>query len=234
MSVSIAVGIMTHNVIAGLRHDLLVATMESAACAFLGSRITVFDNNSTDGTRELVRAYGGVANCGGNGTPGAGRNHMLRALWMQSTDILVLSDDDMQWHADAGERLVAFFGSHDCPLRVALVSGLLEPEYPWNTPRETVSAGGMAVLIRDSCPGCAWAIPRRHLWGDRWSAMQHLRLFKDDFGYDHDYCIRLAEDGLVVGQLDLATHLGWEASTHGNRADRDIRAKPLDRSRWGI
>jgi hypothetical protein len=32
--------------------------------------------------------------------------------------------------------------------------------------------------------------------------------------------------------MDLADHIGWEASTHGNEAIKD--SKPLDRDKWGV
>lgn len=233
----IAVGIMTHNAIAGLRLDLLERTIETAHEAFpMAEAITVYDNRSTDGTPAYVKGIGGQAVLSGNGTPGSGRNVMLYDLWASHRpEVFVLSDDDMAWARGAGDALARFFASPDRPADVGLVSGLLEPEYPWNTPRKLVEAAGVRVLLRDSAPGCAWAIPIDHFEHPaRREGLLTRKLFIDDFGYDHAYCQRLATEQTVVGQLDLAEHLGWEVSTHGNRANRDVRSKPLDRQKWGI
>jgi hypothetical protein len=105
------------------------------------------------------------------------------------------------------------------------VSGLLEPEWHWNRPRETVEFGGVRVLIRDSAPGAAWSFR-----ASAWPAIEkHVRRA---FGFDYDACVGLRTEGYRVGQLDLADHAGWAHSTHGNRAIED--ARPLDRKKWGV
>jgi len=138
----------------------------------------------------------------------------------------VWSDDDMLWKPGAEQKLGAFWGAPASERdNVAIVSGLLEPVWHWNTPRSTVEAGGVRVLVRDSCPGAAWSFNNpRMVWP--------LDNGHATFGYDYKACGRLRESGLKVAQIDLADHLGWEASTHGNDALKD--SKPLDRQHWGV
>lgn len=228
---NVAVGIMTFNAITLLRGDLLQDTVKSCLVAFPGCPIGVFDVGSTDGSEQLkVPLDNGVNGRiwslradDGNHTPGAGRLLIVPELRRTGPQIIVLSDDDMVWKEGAKDKLVAFWSQ--APDDVAVVSGLLEPEWHWNTPRETVDAGGVRVLVRDSCPGAAWSF-RAHHWG------LIEPLLKRDFGYDYDACVALRERGMRVGAMDLADHAGWEHSTHGNRAIED--ARPLDRERWGL
>lgn len=191
----------------------------------------------------------------GNHTPGRGRNVLLD--WMVNetdAEVFVFSDDDMRWKPCA-EALVR--GIWTAPIDIGarwtddivIVSGLLEPEWDWNKPLYTARPSGIPVLVRESAPGAAWTFKAREvtcLDGQTpcahgiWPNYRHAVAngdagpFKDDFGYDYEYCRRLdgAYKGLKVAQVDLAEHLGWEASTHGNRANKG--GKPLDRERWGI
>lgn len=231
-----AVGIVTYNARSTLRMDLLEQTVESLTGAFPGQPIYILDNGSDDDSgRSIERMFEGehitVARRvdAANTTPGAGRNVLIARLVELAPDVVVMSDDDMAWKPGAAEKLGRFF-SADPPRDLAIVGGLLEPLYPWNTPRERLGAGGVSTVVRDSVPGAAWAMTpqaARSLPG--WPEP-----FKNDFGYDHDACVRLSEMRMRVCALDLADHLGWGASTHGNRADLDVRRKPLDREHWGV
>ena len=40
--------------------------------------------------------------------------------------------------------------------------------------------------------------------------------------------------GCKIAQMDLAEHIGWGFSTHGNDADQHLDGKPLDRDKWGV
>jgi hypothetical protein len=194
---------------------------------------------------------------GPNTTPGAGKNGMLPIIlgqWPPPGDpkLIVMSDDDMLWRPNAGATLERFWSHRRCPDNLAILSALLEPEYPWNTPRETVHVGGIgeptiSALVRDSAPGAAWTFRYggcSHGIGPHFHTCQHLpdgvlehgrrSVFVDDFGYDYEYCGRLRAVGLTVAQIDLAEHIGGDMSTHGNRAHEDVRCKPLDRERWGV
>jgi glycosyltransferase involved in cell wall biosynthesis len=233
----IAIGIVTYNAESTLRFDLLERTIESIREAFPDDPLSILDNGSDDGSTDTIRAmYKAdatiVSRTGAqNTTPGAGRNALLPTLVEQSCDLVIMSDDDMTWHKGAREQLVAFW-SGEVPHDLAILGGLLEPLYPWNTPRATLttSATGPGAVVRDSVPGAAWSFYPGHAL----ALPGYPAPFVDDFGYDHKHCVALGKMGLCVAAMDLAEHIGWGASTHGNRADTDIRAKPIDRHKWGV
>jgi hypothetical protein len=273
--VDVTVAVMAHNPLSTMRFDLLERTVASIDVAFpTAKRKLLFDNASTDGSNHSILAlalqkkWDFVKRSGANATPGAGRNAMLGELlgdWPPPVpaELFVMSDDDMEWHADAGEKLLRFWSNRTVPEELAIVSGLLEPEYDWNTPRGMIEAhadlreddDGVVhmqphhgrVLWRDSAPGCAWTFVAggcHHGLAPHYFTMRHegMRVhgretvFINDFGYDYEYCKRLREGHhqLKVAQMDLAEHIGWDATTHGNAARDDLRVKPLDREKWGI
>lgn len=166
----------------------------------------------------------------GNYTPGAGALAMGDLLSYKYGKFpefngVVFSDDDMVWRPRAAE-MVSHLLRHK-PDDVKIISGLLEPEWDWNTPLRTeATPGGVNMLVRDSCPGAAWFFTPRD-WRD---VICPLVLAK--FGYDYDACVALKKEGFEVAQVDLAEHAGWGASTHGNEAIN--HGKPLDRKRWGV
>jgi hypothetical protein len=183
------------------------------------------------GRWHTVRGGGGPR---GNVTPGAGRHRLQRVMWEHLQDrpsaathppFWVWSDDDMLWKPDAEAKLRRFYAEK--PNDIAVVSGLLEPVWHWNAPRETVEAGGVRVLVRDSAPGAAWTFA-----GYRVVPLGLPAYWC--FGYDYEACKYLRAHGQKVAQIDLADHIGWECSTHGNDADQHIDGRPLDRERWGV
>lgn len=239
MNTNIAIGVMTHNAIAGMRLELLERTIVSIEKAFPNAQKLLCDNGSTDGTDVVVETRWSrwvklFVVPGDNNTPGYGRNIMLEKMLAKQPDVIVFSDDDMEWKDGAEDKLTRFWMAPDCPDDLAIVSGYLEPDFPWSTPHGVLEAGGVRVLVRDNAPGAAWSFrcgPNAHGVAARfrsgpWPALE------SDFGYDHKKCVELAENDLRVAQIDLADHLGWGYSTHGNEADQS--AKPLDRAKWGI
>jgi len=234
--VRIAACVMTHNVYSTMRTQLLMSTWSSLHKAFPSSDLYLFDNRSEDGTADLIIDMPELDNLvgerfsikDGNGKPGSGRNQLLQRLkgLKVSYDVLVLSDDDMVWSPGSEEKLVELW-SH-APQDLAIACGLLEPMWRWNTPRETIQCGKVPVLIRDSAPGAAWTM-RYDLVKDRDEP------FVNDFGYDYRFCRHLIDnEGMRVGQLDLAEHVGWGMSTHGNNAVDHVASRPLNRKLWGI
>lgn len=235
-----SVGVLVHNPMAHLRMPLVERTLKSLRKAFpASSNRMVYDNHSTDGSCEWVRQAAlreGFGRLGklrqDNSTPGAGRLSMMR--WIHDPErrhdesdpgIVVFSDDDMDWHSGAAKRLAEAW--KHAPNDVAVISGLLEPNYAWNTPREAVRCGRERILVRDSCPGAAWTF-RACDWP---VIREHVA---PDFGYDHKACVGLQKAGYRVAQMDLAEHIGWGYSTHGNEANEAPDARPLDREKWGV
>jgi hypothetical protein len=246
--------VVTFNPIATMRFELLERTVRSIEKAFPLSELFLLDNCSTDGSWDAVCELLGEATLAKclecarpqrgrwhasrvsgdpeiNHTPGAGRQRLWSAMFAhvyhEQAPFWVWSDDDMLWRPGAEQTLRDFWRA--APEDIWCVSGLLEPVWHWNTPRETVEAGGVKVLVRDSAPGAAWTFrnPRA------------IHLISRDpelltFGYDHKCCVLHRKEGTRVAQIDLAEHIGWGRSTHGNDAPEHPSTRPLDRKKWGV
>jgi len=231
--IKLAVGILTHNVMSFDRLELLKRTTDSVVSVFGESSLFIVDNGSWDGTNGVVaRICEGtkikhLSSWDGDGTygPGRGRNFIQKHFLDTDADVFVCSDDDVVWRAEAAKGIAEFWS--EAPAGLAILSGLLEPEWSWNTPRGVVEAGGRRALVRDSAPAAAWSYRRKDV-----DAIYPLRETLSDLGEDYAACVRLREAGRTVAQMDLAEHIGWGKSTHGNNAVS--WARPLDRSRWGV
>jgi len=238
-----------------LRFELLEQTVRSIEKAFPTSELFLLDNGSTDGSWDAVEELLGpkgieCAECGrvqqrgrwhvnnkpgepeGNYTPGAGYHRLYYHMFGHTqggqavAPYWVWSDDDMLWRPGAEEKLRLFWA--EAPKSIAIVSGLLEPVWHWNTPRETVEYGGVRALVRDSAPGAAWT------FGRTCPIPIPCRSELHDFGCDYESCKLLRSRGFKVAQMDLADHIGWGYSTHGNDANEHVDGRPLDREKWGV
>jgi len=229
----ITVGVVTHNIFLGLRCDLFIRTVKSIDAAFPGCSKILLDNGSSDGTDEFILGSRDISRdwqiicykpADGVCTPGRGHNELIKHVLKQKPHVVVFSDDDMEWYPSAGSTLGKFWSAK--PSDPVILCGLLEPEWHWNTPRETIERGGVKALVRDSCPGSGWTF-----LAESWSKIGPVF---DGFGYDHKTCIALGEKGLRVAQIDLSEHLGWELSTHNNNAVAAEGNKPVDKKKWGL
>jgi hypothetical protein len=234
--VRLHVAVMTYRALSQFRADMLRECADSLFSAFPSASITLFDNDSRDGSDEVVAEIASALSLQSvtlkaeddNTTPGAGRNRIMAHLLggidgVWEDDVIVFSDDDMKWKLGAGEKIKSFWS--EPPENVMVCSGFLEPDWHWNKPeRRVVGGDGVAALVRASAPGAGWTFKVSD-----WSRIGPVAW---DFGYDYTASKALAEKGLSVAQFDLADHLGWDASTHGNRAIES--ARPLDREKWGI
>jgi glycosyltransferase involved in cell wall biosynthesis len=221
------IGILTHNVFNYLRIDLLENTVKTAKEEF--PDVIILDNGSTDGTTLLAKSIDPdclIVPPREDGLPSpnsVGMNVLTEyMISVHGADIIVLSDDDMVWKSGSYSKLIKFWSK--VPNDVVLLSGLLEPEWHWNTPRETIDCGGVRALVRDSASSAAWSF-RANDWS-KFGPLKEIR------GQDYQTCVNLREKGFRVAQMDLADHAGWDFSTHGNKAI-DF-SKPLDRDKWGI
>lgn len=227
----IHVGILTHNPKSLGRLDLLEQTIRSVMVAFPESPVLVFDNWSTDGSWDhLVKLHHDLGvfiqthvptDC--NHTPGRGVDLMIRWLLLPSTDhLIVCSDDDMFWKPGAADKLRAFW--REPPTSMKLLGGLLEPVWHWNKPRFVTESGGVRALVRDTTPAAAWTFPAKYA--------NRILPLESTWRFDTVRCKQIKQDGGVVAQIDLADHMGANASTQHNDAARS--GVPLDREKWGV
>jgi hypothetical protein len=252
------VGVTTYNPVVTMRFDLLEITIKSIEKAFPTAVLCLLSNGSADGSEEAIRELCGEQwrlrfkqpsdswDCYGSRespwSPGAGRVRLFNMMDANSLPpvLYVWSDDDMRWREGAQETLARFWSlpagwqhRRVHPTKVTVLSGLLEPEWHWNTPRETIQSNGVRVLARDSAPGAAFSFlspffvcPRNKDFPGDYD--------EQTFGYDHKICKRLIKGGRKVAQIDLAEHVGWRRSTHGNEAIDHVGTRPLDRERWKV
>lgn len=219
----VAVGVLTYQQFAHGRHELFKATLRSLFASEHPYDLYVVDNGSTDGTAEYVRSIGGTTIADPITTCGHGMNVTIGICYRVGADLIVFSNDDIAWHPHAIETIVAFWSG--APDDVLIASGSLEPEYPWNTARELIEAGGVKALVRDTAPGGTWTLRARD-W-PRIGPVPETR------GWDDvPTCERLRAQGYRVAQIDAADHVGEDHSTWGNESR--IHAEPLDKQAWGL
>lgn len=199
------------------------------AVAALGEadEVLVFDHQSSDGSDSLVRELGGVCWSHDDGNTSIGRamnlGHQAAADAAGVDGIVVTAQDDIVWRFGWRDRLEAFWS--DAPLDIGIVSGLLEPHFPWAAPLGRVEHGGLAGLCRLTVPGGAWTY-RAGMWETmRWA---------NEVAPSHDMpiCERVRSAGFRLIGVDLADHLGEHCSTWGNASYGGVQ--PLDKGRWGL
>jgi len=189
--------------------------------------VLLFDHHSEDGTPELVSELGGEcwSHADGNRTIGRAMNlgHQAAADAAGPGGLVVTAQDDVVWRPGWRDRLEAFWD--DAPRNVGLMSGLLEPDFPWAAPIEVVSAGGLSGLSRLTVPGGAW-VYRAEMWETmRWAN-------EEKPSHDMPICDRVRSAGYRLVGVDLADHLGAGRSTWGNTSYAGAPA--LNLRRWGL
>lgn len=206
--VRVAIAVRTWNALEHGRGAMLERTLESLRAGGHPFELILFDNGSTDGTAELVAARGGTLGpeTGGKNTSGKGMNRAIELALAQAPDLLVFSDDDIEWHPGFLAHLVQFwcYAPHD----LVLVSGFVEHRWRHNAIRGTIDCGPVRALVRETAPGGAWSFPAAH-W--RW-----IGPLESGMEADWEACLRLRAAGFRLAQMDLAVHLGAGRSTWGN------------------
>lgn len=189
--------------------------------------VLVFDHHSEDGSDGLVRELGGECwtHEDGNRTIGRAMNlgHQAAADAAGADGLVVTAQDDIVWRAGWRDRLEAFWS--DAPDSIGIVSGLMEPAFPWAAPLERVEYGGLAGLSRLTVPGGAWTYR-----GSMWQTMR----WANEVAPSHDMpiCERVRGAGFRLVAVDLADHLGANRSTWGNSSYDAV--SPLNLKRWGL
>lgn len=174
---------------------------------------------------DLIAARGGILGpCSvRSNNSGQGMNQAIELALASGSDLIVFSDDDIEWHPDFLARLVRFWSN--APHDFVLASGFVEPRFKHNAVRGTIDSGGVRALVRETAAGGAWSFPAAH-W--RW-----IGPLQPGMEADWEACLRLRSAGFRLAQIDLATHLGEGRSTWGNKlpASEPVHAELLGRLR---
>jgi glycosyltransferase involved in cell wall biosynthesis len=184
--------------------------------------VLLFDNASRDGTHELVKQMGGRSLEGTNGTWGAAMDLKVQEALLLGADIVIASDDDIEWFPGAVRRLEDFW--RHAPQDLVLISGMMEPVWPWNSVLGVLDAGEERALIRTSAPGGGWSFRASH-----WPIIQPL--LKHVQECDYRTCEALLAQGYRVGQLHLTNNLGVGKTTWDNNPEK---GKALNWKKFGI
>jgi len=209
--VKVAAVVLTYRAVSTGRVGLLRSCVESLREA---DYLQVVDNGSTDGTRELVKEWGGVSHDAPIHTSGHGNNLAARVARGSGADLYVFSDDDMYWRPGWRERLEAWWS--EAPADLAMTGCHIEPDFWWNKITDRVVCGGVPGLVRSSTGGASWSMP-----ADRFDVFfGPCGIWQQNQGYgDVMACDRVYGRGYRIGQIDLATHKGQGMSTWGNATE---------------
>lgn len=184
--------------------------------------VIIITNGSTDGTQDTVKRLGGIVD-NTNSQIWYGMQTGIEEAIRRGGDLILFTADDIVYSEGWAEKLVAFW--EDAPDEVKLCSLILEPQYPWNTIRGTLDAGGMRAILRDSLGGACWSFRAKD-----WPIIGPLPQVQP--GEDIPVCYRLIEQGYLLAQVELGADVGERNSAWGNESWR--YAQPIDRERWGI
>lgn len=217
----VTAGILTWNPVETGRKDLLNRTY--ASLVDQADETIIFDNGSTDGYNLAGIRFDTLKGFPPGNTCGYGMNKIAASL-RDTTDIVVMSNDDMIWHSNAVNILKDIWD--DPPDDLKIVSGLVEPTFsfpnmiPWNKPIGIFELAGHKLLSRRSVPGGAWT----------YQTADHDLIFPVSTfpGVDDvPACHKLTDAGRLVACMPLADHEGIGMSTWGNGSER-FQIEPLD------
>lgn len=218
----IGVGVLTWNHRKTGREQMFYDTLLSLTNGGQAVDVVVVTNGSTDGTQDTVRRLGGIVD-DGNSQIWYGMTRAIEAVIERGADVVLFTADDITYYPGWADKLAAFWA--DAPEEVKLCSLILEPDYPWNTIRGTLDAGGLRAILRDSVGGCSWSFRAAD-----WPVIGPLEpIFP---GEDLAACRKLIGQGYYLAQVELGLHCGEEKSAWGNESYKI--ARPVDRARWGI
>jgi hypothetical protein len=209
----IAAAVLTRNQYEHGRRDLFERTIESLKANDVD--LYVIDNHSTDGTQDLVAAsfrWKPYLSKTENTTSGWGTWTCCRVLAASNADVMVVSDDDMEWSAGFTESLTDWW--EHAPKELVLTGGHLEPEFHWNKIQARVTYGETSGLLRASTGAASWTFNKRGY--ERLSAVAVALPINRQGVWDVPMCDGLQSLQWTIGQLDLAEHVGRGRSSWGN------------------
>ena len=218
----ICAGVLTFNHIKTGRAEMFAKTLLSLTDGGLPVEVVIVTNGSSDGTQDVVRRLGGIVD-DTNSQIWYGMTRAIEECIARGADIVLFTADDIVYSEGWADKLVAFW--EDAPEEVKICSLILEPQYPWNTIRGTLDAGGLRAILRDSLGGACWSFRAKD-----WPTIGPLPQVQP--GEDIPVCYRLIEQGYLLAQVELGADVGERNSAWGNESWR--YAQPVDRERWGI
>lgn len=221
---NVAIAVLTFEVLRYRRTWLLEGTLASLEQAGAPFTLLLVDNDSQDGSAEVVRSKGGISVQQPDGvrTHGRGMATAIQQAAALAPDIIVFSEDDILWRPGFLPRLIDFW-SH-APADVLLCGGLLCDEFPWNTALGVIRPGGQEALVRLSVAGGPWTF--------RGCNVSHVLPIPEERGADDvSVCQRAVRAGWRLCEMDLSIHAGEFFSTWGNAWQP---TKRLNRDLWGI
>ncbi len=220
----VVVAVLTFEVLRTRRKWLLEGTLQSLEKAGAPFELVLVDNDSQDGSADLVRGLGGISVPQPDGirTEGRGFATTISQAWAREPDLIVFSNDDMLWRPGFLPRLIDFW-TH-APGDVLLCSGLLCDEYPWNMALGVMRPGAQEALVRLAVAGGAWTF--------RAVNTVHVLPIPDKLGEaELAVCRRAVAAGWRLCEMDLSIHAGEFFSAWGNLWQS---TKRLNRDQWGI
>lgn len=220
---NIVAGILTWKPLTTGRKPLLARTVGS----LVGQCETiVFDNGSNEeyDVDTRVIKFPQLSGFPNGNTCGYGMNKIAATL-KDHADIVIMSNDDIEWKPDAVQTLKELWA--EAPDELTILSGLVEPTFalpdsePWNKPYGAVDLAGHRMLVRKSVPGGAWTYRTEH----------HDLIFPVSTfpGVDDvPACHKLQAQGRGVACVDLATNEGVGMSTWGNASYEKLVVETLE------
>lgn len=218
----LVVAVLSYNPLTTGRAGMFRRCLESLN---VGVPVIVVDNGSDDDVSpEMFRRLGAMRNQGLR-TIGAGMNFAIGAAVAMRPDVVVFSNDDMEWHPGWADQVESFWSA--APEDIAMCTGLFERRlWSWNRPvRKAEWHGGVQVLERETVPAAGWTFR-----AGMWPAIRPVPQEDNSWG-DVPVCGKLRAAGYRLVGADWASHLGDDVSLWGNKSH--LHGEMLDLDEWG-
>jgi hypothetical protein len=202
--VKVAIGVLTFN-----RPELLTRTLASIPRGGHPCTVDILDNGSGPAAAAMATTLGAERNSGPDYTVGHGYNLLAERMLARQPDLMVFSGDDFEYRSGWLADLVDFW--QFAPPALALLGTYQEPRFRWNGPYGALEAGPKGTvkqrcLLRFDLGMTGWTFKATD-----WPLIGPLQETTCQ-GETKVVTRRLWERRLLVGALDLVTHLGLSSS----------------------